>query len=775
MQCAQLRAGDAVRIRGERWRIAADSPYDTPLIGGVSIVDVDGCDPSNRGIRARFILPFEPLERLPTSPASPRMVSLARWRHAVRATLAAALPHWTSLRAAAHADLTIVPFQLEPALAVTRGDACRLLIADDVGLGKTIQAGLIVAETVTRTPDARVLIVAPAGLRDQWRDELRLRFSLNPEVLDAGGIARAGSRLAPDVNPWSVHPIAIASIDFVKRPDVLRSLEALLWDVIVFDEAHTLGGRSERGTAATALAVRARCVVMLTATPHSGDEDAFARLCGVGDLGATFPLMTFRRTRADVGLPDARRSILLRIRPTAAELAMHRALGEYAQLIAQQTDGAASGPAAGLVATILMRRACSSASSLARSLQRRMALLAEASAPQCDQLTLPFTTADDDDEPDAELGIAGLRDTGEERRWLERLLSLAREASLGESKLRALQRFLARANEPALVFTEYRDTLQHLAAALAGFDPLQLHGGLTRPDRGRVLRQFAEAGSRVLLATDAASEGLNLHHRCRLVVNLELPWTPLRLEQRIGRVDRLGQRRRVHAVQLIAAGSGEEAGVSRFAGRTERIVAALEAARAANASHSSPLRHVAEAEAARLQLARALSANPETRHGVSPPIRPVVTSVRRPGALRGRTWALRLPIVDAAGHLVFETIVGLHDARGPGTMDDLLDEIAAASHRRVLAAVSTSIGSSLHLMTRREKAIIDALRMRHARLSAGLLQPGLFDRRAERAATAQTSLVDAAVQKSIARLALFDRLSDLREDSRSIVFGIDFR
>ena len=771
MQHEPLRTGDEVRIRDERWRVNATSPHDASPLSAVSIVDVDGCDPSNRGVSARFILPFEPLERLPASPASPRAVSLARWRRAVRAILATALPHWTSLRAAAGAALTIVPFQLEPALAVTHGDACRLLIADDVGLGKTIQAGLIIAETVMRIPDARVLIVCPAGLRDQWRDELHSRFFLDPEVLDAGGIARTGSRLSPDVNPWSVHPVAIASIDFVKRPDVLRSLEPLLWDVLVFDEAHSLGGRSDRGAAAAALAARARCVVMLTATPHSGDEDAYARLCAIGDLDAAFPLMTFRRTRADVGLPDARRSILLRVRPTAAELAMHRALGEYAQLIAQQTDGVAHSSAAGLVGVVLTRRACSSASSLARSIQRRMALLEEAPARPLDQLTLPFAASDDDEEPDAELGIAGLRDSGEERRWLERLLSLARAASVAESKLRVLRRFLSRAHEPALVFTEYRDTLQHLASALATFDPLQLHGGLTRSDRARVLRQFADTGSRVLLATDAASEGLNLHHRCRLVVNLELPWTPLRLEQRIGRVDRLGQRRRVHAVQLIAAGSGEEAGVGRFARRSERIVAALESARNADALRSSQCHLAAGQESSRLWQARALSANRD----IVPSTRPMITFVKRPGVSPGRTWAVRLPIVDAAGYLVFETIVGLHDTRGPGVLDDLFDEVAAVSHQHVCAAVSKSLRPSLHLMTCRETAIVDALRQRHARLSAALMQRGLFDHRADRAAAAQASLVDAAAEKSITRLALLARLADLREDRRVIVFGIDVR
>src|SRR5258706_4390674 len=101
----------------------------------------------------------------------------------------------------------------------------------------------------------------------------------------------------------------------------MRSLEALTWDVVVFDEAHALAGRSDRAAAAAALARRARVVVMLTATPHCGDDEAFARLCALGDLGEAYPLRIFRRTRSDVGLPHGRRSILLKVRPTNDEAA----------------------------------------------------------------------------------------------------------------------------------------------------------------------------------------------------------------------------------------------------------------------------------------------------------------------------------------------------------------------------------------------------------------------------------------------------------------------
>src|SRR5437870_3690378 len=211
MHHATLRAGDAVRIRGERWRIAAQSTFDS-----VSIVDVDGCDATNRGTRARFIVPFEPIAALRLRTPAPRVVTLARWRRAARTILADAIPHWASLRAAARAHLTILPFQLEPAIAVTRGDTCRVLIADEVGLGKTIQAGLIVAETIVRTPDARVRSVAPAGVREQWQTELQSRFELTAEVLDAEGVARSAAQLVPDVNPWSIHSVAITSIDYIK-------------------------------------------------------------------------------------------------------------------------------------------------------------------------------------------------------------------------------------------------------------------------------------------------------------------------------------------------------------------------------------------------------------------------------------------------------------------------------------------------------------------------------------------------------------------------------
>ena len=319
-----------------------------------------------------------------------------------------------------------------------------------------------------------------------------------------------------------------------------------------------------------------------------------------------------------------------------------------------------------------------------------------------------------------------------------------------------------------LVFTEYRDTLQHLSTALVDFAPLRLHGGLTTRERADVLRQFTAGRTAVLLATDAASEGLNLHHRCRLVVNLELPWTPQRLEQRIGRVDRLGQQRRVHAVQLVAMNTREESMGTRLDERAERIHAAFDSPGSVN----SALSNDARAEATRLLAAKSLSTTHERSISID---RPFVTFIKTHSGGTSRIWVFRLSCVDDGGHVLFETVAGLRDQRYGFRIDKELDRIAAAHHEHVLATTSAAIASWLDLITRREEAIVRALRESHARLSAGLLQPGLFDRHAERAAAAQTSRVDEAVAKSRARLTTLHRSRRPWLDERVVVFGVVFR
>jgi len=742
MRSSSLAAGETVRIRDERWVVTGQSP-------GVDacVLDVRGQDRSNLDARASFLLPFEIVEPL-AADRSPRRVRPRKWRRLTRAILTEATPTWPALRTGLRARISLLPFQLEPALAVTHGVASRVLIADEVGLGKTIQAALIVAEILERTRHARVLIVAPASLKEQWQAELNDRFRIEAWLADSVSVARLGAEWGT-TNPWASRPVTITSIDFIKRPEVIRALEALVWDAVVFDEAHSLSGRSDRAIAAAALARRARTVVLLTATPHSGDDRGFTTLCGIGDLERAFPLLTFRRTRRDVGLTISRKTLSLRVRPTLGEREMHRALQAYVRKV--RNERRQGGDAAHLAMMVLTRRACSSASSLLRSLERRLTLLSS-DPTTTSQLLLPLFEPSGDEEPGAELGVPGLDDRNDECRRLETLCASALRAQARESKIGALIRFLRRAREPAIVFTEYRDTLVRLAALLEHMAPVALHGGLTPLERRQSLRNFTSGASRLLLATDAASEGLNLHQHCRLVINLELPWTPLRLEQRIGRVERIGQTRRVHAVHLLAADTAEESLVARLLTRTDRATKATEKLRDELPAQTL-IREMAETEARRIEHLRLLAE----------PSDPIVFDRRPPVTTSGRCrngrglWGFHTSFADAAARPIWQRLIGVSAPMADvGVPIDRVAALLASSldgdSQSALAALGPALRAFLDRAALRERAVLQAIDGERARLSASLLQRGLFDRRAERAFNAQTAVLDEALARCRARL-----------------------
>ena len=217
---------------------------------------------------------------------------------------------WPTLPLAAPVDLPValLPHQLSPALAVIRGRTTRLLLADAVGQGKTIEAGLILSELAARGAADRVLVLTPLTLRDQWRTELLSRCRLEADVIDRIAL-RARDRDTPSgLSPFQAPGIVLLSIDLAKQPDVLARLVPLCWDVLVIDEAHGVSGDSARTAAAAALGARARIVMLLTATPHAGDADSFARVCAIGRLDDEPPTMWFRHRPARNGEPVAEAS-----------------------------------------------------------------------------------------------------------------------------------------------------------------------------------------------------------------------------------------------------------------------------------------------------------------------------------------------------------------------------------------------------------------------------------------------------------------------------------
>jgi superfamily II DNA or RNA helicase len=731
-----------VRVRRERWRVAAVCAFDACRLLTLTSATAT----------RRVLTPFDDVEPIASSDR-PKRVSARRWRHACRWWLARHSPPG-GLRTAAAARIDLLPHQLEPALAVLRGAGSRVLLADDVGLGKTIQAGLIVAELMARGAVDRVLILTPAGVRDQWSREWRERFAIETASADAAALRRLAATLPMGVNPWQTMAVTIASIDYVKRLEVLPSVRAVLWDVVVIDEAHAAAGDSERRHAVRALADRAAYVVLLTATPHNGDERAFDDLCRIGDIGAaggerTSDLVVFRRTRAAIRGEGSRRIHVLPVRSSVAERHMRDALARYRRAVAAEHGDRA------LALSVLDKRALSSPWSLAQSIDRRLATLSTLPDEARPQLMLPLDDPDDesiaDDAPPLWPGDLALADAREDRRLLTAVAASARTAALhDESKVRCLVRLLRRVRESVLVFTEYRDTALHLVSAI-GRPAWVLHGGLDRHQRASVIDAFTRTGGAVLIATDAAGQGLNLHHACRLVVNVELPWNPMRLEQRIGRVDRIGQSRRVHAIHLVAQDTAEENMLGRLRARVGRAQSRIDApdpigsdrprvAIPATMTLTSEAAR-AEAEVSRLTAARALLRSARGR----PPAdadaeRPLLARARRRrlrAALAGRAlFIFRVDVDDEDGRTIESAIVPVlvDDDRGSTDQPRVPSEWIAAWERSVDAVACPFHATRIA----RERDVAAAFES----APAPALQPGLFDRRLERAH------LDAAVRRA---------------------------
>ncbi|MEP6782418.1 MAG: helicase-related protein [Acidobacteriota bacterium] len=552
--------GTLLEVRGERWRLAG-----TVRHASCTVLTLEG----GNNKRLRLIDPFD----RPRSIASASIVRCPR-RAVMRSALAAIVDARSpdGLWTASAASMDLWPYQLEPALAAIAG-ATRLLLADEVGLGKTIQAGLLLSELFERRWVERALIVCPAGLRDTWSRELANRFHLRAYVIDQQAIALNAAELPPGVNPWAGHPIAIASIDFIKRPEVIAAIESEPIDLLIADEAHHLSPGTDRGAVVSRLASRSPWCALVSATPHSGDDAAFEYLTGIGSHDE--PLTVFRRSRGDVGLPSGRRTHVLPVTPTEDEARLFAALDRYTRAIWRERGHADR--AVRLIALTLARRAASSAAAIERTLTRRRELIAS-QAPEPAQPSLPWDDEDDADriEADAMLAVPGMDNAVAEVAALDRLIGLSQRCTVS-AKIRRLSRLLDRVREPALIFTEYRDTLDAVCAALRSSRRIgAIHGGIPTDVRRSMVDAFNDGHLDLLVATDAAGEGLNLHHRCRLVIDVELPWNPLRLEQRIGRLDRLGQTQTVHAIRLFHARSIEQRVLEHLRLRDRRAASAFD-------------------------------------------------------------------------------------------------------------------------------------------------------------------------------------------------------
>ncbi len=489
----------------------------------------------------------------------------------------------------------------------------RFVLADDPGAGKTVMAGLYIRELLMRADARRVLVVAPGSLVVQWQEELSTKFGLRFTIY---------SRELPG-NPFEDYELMIARLDQLSRDESLADrVKSVNWDLIIFDEAHKLAAHAGtdgaiEGTGrfrlAQALGAVTRHLLLMTATPHNGVEEDFqaflslldhdrfrgryrADAHGKTDVSDLMRRMVKEELIKFDGTPlfPERRAYTANYALSAQENDLYEAVTTYVRDQmgqADRLDGQRRG-AVGFALTLLQRRLASSPEAIYQSLRRRRerlrARLAELKngKPPDDSVFALVPTDDEEldseeqerveeellDEASAarteteleaetlqlqalEVRAQHLVASHQDRKWdeLSKILQHHEELRAPDGKLRKL-----------IVFTEHRDTLNYLVKRIGGLLGSQgsivtIHGGTPRLERLEVQAQFRnDKDVRLLIATDAAGEGVNLQV-ANLMVNYDLPWNPNRLEQRFGRIHRIGQSEVCHLWNLVAAQTREGA------------------------------------------------------------------------------------------------------------------------------------------------------------------------------------------------------------------------
>jgi len=511
-----------------------------------------------------------------------------------------------------------LPHQIRALSRAISSDRVRYLLADEVGLGKTIEAGLIMRELKLRGLVKRTLVIAPKGLVSQWVSEMRFHFGETFQLVlpeDIKTLKRIAPSSGPEngnhdpealpANAWQMFSQVVVPMDSVKPLDKRRGwtaaqvsehnrerFEDLIsagWDLVIVDEAHRLGGSTDqvaRFKLGQGLSEAAPYFLMLSATPHQGKTDAFHRLVSLIDP-QEFPdisSVTRERVQPHVIRTEKRRAIdadgkpLFKPRRTQLGPVSWEERHRHQQLLYEAvTEYVREGynqamrekrSYIGFLMILMQRLVVSSTSAIRTTLERRLEALA---TPQ-EQLTL-FPLASEEEWADLDgqeqidvLLRTRLKALKNERAEVKLLLeAAARCEQIGpdakaEALLDWLYRLQSEESDPelkALVFTEFVPTQEMLRRFLTerGFSVVCLNGSMDMEERKRVQEAFAK-DVRILISTDAGGEGLNLQF-CHVVINYDIPWNPMRLEQRIGRVDRIGQAHAVRAVNFVFEGSVE--------------------------------------------------------------------------------------------------------------------------------------------------------------------------------------------------------------------------
>ncbi len=513
----------------------------------------------------------------------------------------------------------------------------RFLLADDAGAGKTIMSGLLIRELELRGLAERILIICPANLAFQWQRELKEKF-------DAKFLVLKGQDLRDQfgVNQWLERNRVITSLDLAKRQEILPGLRQVHWDLVIVDEAHRMSATDEshksmRYRLGELLRDTSDHILLLTATPHRGDPENFSLFLQLLDadvyadvrsireamsrrrapfyLRRTKEAMVYFPERGEDGTWSAKPIFTKRIPHTVdfqidgPELDLYRDVTRFvkresARAAAQDEDPRSR--AIGFLMSLYQRRLASSTYAMRRSLENRARRLQEGlkRAQDLSRQAPPDLPGPEEleemEESEREhlealleaVTLAG--NAAQVRQEVEELQRLAAQAQVVEeagaeaklSKLKDLlqkEGFFDHADQRLLLFTEFRDTLDHLVAALKswGFSVGCIHGGMKAGSRDEprtrlhAEQQFREGEIQILVATEAAGEGINLQV-CNILFNYDIPWNPNRLEQRMGRIHRYGQRKNCLIFNFVATNTIEGRVLQRLHEKLQEIRDALD-------------------------------------------------------------------------------------------------------------------------------------------------------------------------------------------------------
>jgi ERCC4-related helicase len=573
---SQLRyaAGARVEIRDEEWMIRSVQGTAT----GGHALRVVGVSDLVRGRESMFldeldaVTVLDPRETTLVADDSPQY---RRTRLYLESLMRQSPPTSAALTVGHRGAMNPTRYQLVPAAKALAQPRARILIADGVGLGKTLEVGVLLAELIRRGRGRRILVVALRSVLEQFQGELWARFTIPLVRLDSRGIRRVQQRIPANMNPFHVYDRVIISIDTLKRDTKYRRfLDDCHWDAIVIDECQHVAERSTnegrasmRARLAQRLAHTCDALILTSATPHDGRPESFASLMRLLDPTAVTNPSQFsreeigglyvRRFKKDieheVGESFCERELIPHHVPaTPAEQALLEALAraEFRTLGRRLAGGRGFAGSSSLFRTLLEKSALSSAEALLATLSERA---------RHERLTKAVNTpaAEHDRELLAQLAHLAQLSKAQAPSKLVRLIELLEGFGIAGT-----------GDERVLVFSERIQTLEMLEQALMSALDLPegavavFSGSLDDEKQQDLVEDFGSRDGkiRVLLCSDAAAEGINLHFYCHRLVHYDIPWSLITLEQRNGRIDRFGQREQpqIHYLLTRAMTEGGE-------------------------------------------------------------------------------------------------------------------------------------------------------------------------------------------------------------------------